>query len=50
VLVVSHASRLIATLREQHGCHSIVLEKRLGETRIADADDMDLPAWQWPTR
>jgi len=50
VLVVSHASRLIAALNEQRGCHSIVLEKRFGETRIADADDMDLPAWQWPTR
>src|SRR5919204_5188916 len=34
LLVVSHASRLIATLEEVRGCHSVTLEKELGETRI----------------
>lgn len=48
VIVVSHAPRLIAALEEQPSCHSIVLEKALGETKIAG--DEDRPAWQWPSR
>jgi predicted ATPase len=47
-IVVSHAPRLIAALEEQRGCHSIVLEKALGETKIAGEEDR--PAWQWPAR
>lgn len=50
VVVVSHAARLITALSEQEGCHRIVLEKSLGETKIADASLMDRPAWHWPTR
>lgn len=50
VLVVSHAARLIAALEEQRGCHSIHLEKGLGETGIAGADRLDRPRWQWPAR
>jgi predicted ATPase len=50
VVVVSHAPRLIAALEEQRGCHSIALEKELGETRIAGADRFDRPAWHWPVR
>jgi predicted ATPase len=50
VLVVSHAARLIAALEEQRGCHSVTLEKGLGETRIAGADRLDRPRWQWPSR
>lgn len=50
VLVVSHASRLIASLEEQRGCHSVTLEKQLGETRVAGADRLDRPRWQWPSR
>jgi predicted ATPase len=50
VLVVSHAARLIAALEREDGSQSIVLEKHFGATRIADADDRDLPAWKWPTR
>src|SRR5258706_10115174 len=34
VIVVSHASRLIAALQER-GCNSIVLEKEFGATRVA---------------
>jgi len=50
VLVVSHAARLIAALEREDGSHSIVLEKELGATRIADADQFDLPPWKWPAR
>jgi predicted ATPase len=50
VLVVSHAARLIAALEEQRGCHSVTLEKGLGETSIADTDRLDRPRWQWPSR
>jgi predicted ATPase len=50
VLVVSHAARLIAALERDEASQSIVLEKQFGATRIADADDRDLPAWKWPTR
>ncbi|WGS48160.1 AAA family ATPase [Paraburkholderia sp. D15] len=50
VLVVSHAARLIAALEREEASQSIVLEKHFGATRIADADDLDLPAWKWPAR
>jgi predicted ATPase len=50
VLVVSHATRLIAALERESGSTSIVLEKELGATRIADADSLDLPPWKWPGR
>ncbi len=50
VLVVSHARRLIAALEEQ-GALSIVLEKSLGETRVAGrSGDFDGPHWVWPAR
>ena len=48
VIVVSHATRLIATLEPERDCRSIVLEKRLGETRLAD-EHMSA-RWQWPAR
>ena len=48
VIVVSHATRLIATLEEVRDCHSIVLEKRLGQTRLAD-EHMSA-RWEWPSR
>lgn len=50
VLVVSHAARLIAALEREDASESIVLEKHFGATRIADADERDLPAWKWPAR
>jgi predicted ATPase len=49
VIVVSHASRLIAALQEERGCNSIVIEKDFGSTRVAD-EDFDPPAWHWPSR
>ncbi|CAB3717768.1 AAA family ATPase [Paraburkholderia rhynchosiae] len=50
VLVVSHAARLIAALEREEASESIVLEKHFGATRIADADERDIPAWKWPSR
>lgn len=48
VWVVSHASRLIAALRQDEGCNSIVSEKVLGETQIVGQGILDAPAWHWP--
>ena len=50
VWVVSHASRLIAALREQPECNEIALEKSLSETRVAGQGRLDVPAWHWPER
>jgi len=53
VIVVSHATRLIAALDAAAGdmaLQSIVLEKRLGETRIANLDMGEIPHWAWPAR
>ena len=53
VIVVSHAVRLIAAIEEAPGDLSlqyVVLEKRLGETHLANVDPHDLPLWQWPAR
>jgi predicted ATPase len=50
VLVVSHAARLIAALEREEASQSIVLEKHFGATRIAAADERELPAWKWPSR
>ncbi|QBQ97566.1 AAA family ATPase [Paraburkholderia pallida] len=50
VLVVSHAARLVAALEREAGSQSIVLERRLGATALADEDALDVPAWKWPSR
>jgi predicted ATPase len=50
IVVVTHALRLITALTEQPGCHSVTVEKTLGETRIAGIRDVDLPTWNWPER
>jgi len=49
-LVVSHASRLIATLEQQPECNSLMLERELSETRVIGADELQMPAWHWPPR
>src|SRR6185369_1981744 len=49
ILVVSHAPILIDALRQQPGCHAIVLEKQFGQTVLADQGD-HASHWQWPTR
>src|SRR5262249_3110343 len=48
IIVVSHAPRLIDALQSEPDCHSIVLRKQLGETRLAE--DVETPAWKWPAR
>jgi predicted ATPase len=50
VLVVSHASRLIAALEREPECHPIALEKNYGETRVAGLEACAVPAWEWPSR
>jgi len=50
IWVVSDASRLAAALAEAQTCQSIVLEKELGETRIAGQQLLDQPVWHWPAR
>ena len=48
VWVVSHASRLIAALEQHPECHSIVLDKSLGQTAIQGQGMLDAPPWHWP--
>ena len=50
IIVVSHASRLIASLEREPDSSSLVLEKILGETCVTGLHDLDRPAWQWPKR
>lgn len=50
VVVVTHATRLIASLEEQPGCHSIKLEKGFGETIISSNSQRIVPNWKWPAR
>lgn len=48
VWVVSHASRLIATLKESPECNTLELDKQLGQTRIRGQGMLDEPPWHWP--
>jgi predicted ATPase len=50
VWVVSHASRMIAALKEAKLCNSITLTKELGETNIEGQGMLDQPPWKWPER
>ena len=50
VWVVSHASRLIAALEEHEDCHTVQLEKALGQTGVVGQGLLDRPAWHWPER
>lgn len=50
VWVVSHASRLIATLEDAENCNCIHLEKSLGQTRIVGQGLLDQPPWHWPDK
>lgn len=50
VWVVSHASRMIASLKEAKGCNAITLTKELGETTIEGQGMLDAPPWKWPER
>jgi predicted ATPase len=48
VWVVSHANRLIGALNEHASCHSIELDRDLGQTKIVGQGMLDAPAWRWP--
>jgi predicted ATPase len=48
VWVVSHASRLIATLKESPECNTLELDKQLGQTSIRGQGMLDEPPWHWP--
>ncbi|SUD41467.1 SMC domain-containing protein [Ectopseudomonas mendocina] len=48
VWVVSHASRLIATLKESPECNTLELDKQLGQTCIRGQGMLDEPPWHWP--
>lgn len=50
IWIVSHARRLIAALEDQPECHSIELEKVLGQTLVRGQRMLDEPAWHWPAR
>lgn len=50
VWVVSHASRLIATLEASDDCNSVQLEKRLGQTHVVGQGMLDEPSWHWPDK
>ncbi|MBM5573805.1 AAA family ATPase [Deefgea sp. CFH1-16] len=50
VIVVSHASRLVAALEREVDCNSIILQKDCGETLIAGQHRLDKPAWSWLSR
>jgi predicted ATPase len=50
IWVVSHASRLIAALKQNPDCASVQLEKELGETQIVGQGKLERPAWKWPAR
>src|SRR5258706_818007 len=50
LIVVTHQASLIAALKEQSGCHSILLEKTFGETSVAGANGLNVQRWQWPSR
>ena len=50
IWVVSHASRMIAALKETQACNAITLTKELGETAIEGQGLLDSPPWKWPER
>ncbi|OEE62848.1 ATP-binding protein [Enterovibrio norvegicus FF-454] len=48
IWVISHANRLINALNEHPACHSIALEKVLGQTEVQGQGMLDGPNWNWP--
>jgi len=48
--VVSHATRLVAALRESPLCTPIALEKQMSRTTMVGQGLLDAPAWYWPER
>jgi predicted ATPase len=50
IFVVSHASRLIAALKQNPDCLSIELDKQFSETQILGQGKLDVPSWRWLNR
>jgi predicted ATPase len=50
VWVVSHSTRLLATLEQDTRCNAILLQKSFGETQVAGQSPQDRPSWKWPER
>jgi predicted ATPase len=51
VIVVSHAEGLIDALQTLPECQAIMLDKRVGETRVGEsATGRPQPPWRWPAR
>ncbi len=50
VWVVSHASRLIATLEGSEACNSVRLGKDFGQTEVMGQGMLDRPLWHWPDK
>ncbi|MBV7296421.1 AAA family ATPase [Enterovibrio paralichthyis] len=48
VWVISHANRLINALNQHPECHTIELEKVLGQTEVMGQDMLSTPTWYWP--
>jgi predicted ATPase len=46
VLVVSHATRLVAALEREAGSQSIVLERKFGATALANDEALDVAPWK----
>lgn len=47
IVLISHSEQLIAHLRAHHAVHHIALDKRMGETQVAQESDV---RWVWPKR
>lgn len=47
VWVVSHAPRLVSTLKENNVCNAVALDKEWGETTIPGQGLLDTPPWHW---
>jgi len=47
IILVSHAKDLMAALRQEVSVKAVILEKRLGETIVANDT---APVWKWPVR
>ena len=50
VWIVSHSEALIAALKKERRCKSIVLTKKLGETQVLGQKRLERPIWHWPER
>jgi len=48
--VVSHANRLVATLKEDKECNAMELDKALGESIVGTWGTLEEPSWKWPER